>query len=1153
MAGVGRGRRPVGAAHASRSSDLRTSRRRSRDRDLVRRSRSRAHGCRCRVGAGATRPLRGRRCSRTRADALGRHVGDSTQRDLGERRASTQERARDIRRIRGRGVVPRHGTSAGALRNSFGRSHAVRRRAGPRRKDPLADRSSWRRARADRRSGPRHRGSSSCRLDARAGLPSSALHAGADRAGGQRRKDDPGRRSQVVRTRLPGRSGADPVRTSRDRSTAHGRRGTGGGLEPALRRERDRRIPMRRRSRYWLRASAVRRSSVRACTSGSANPALGSTESCGLLRAFSRTTSRARRRRSAPKLLRPSARTRRSSGVVAISASSSRARPHPRSWHPASKPPSTTSRPCATQSRTAACRSWPTCRTRPEARASNGYGALGLRSSFRVPIAIGAGEAELILIVSWTKEISEPDPSTVVLLRRFADQAGFALEQIERRRAQAEAAKRADETRRLQEVTAALSLASTSTEVTDTCLTHVLEAVEAEAGFVVLSRPEGVTVDFVSSSGYSDDELRHWGTFALDSNVPFARAIAAGEPVWALTRAEMAGFDVGELQDQGWVSIPLRTAAGVRGALHVSFRRPRELSDDERRWLQVGRLAVRAGARTQSALRRRARSAPALGPAPAHDGRAVERSHARGRREGRRRRDRRRRSARPRAALGIVLEERRLVQLLAWVGYSDESVESRREVSLDEPTPGNRAVKRRVSSFYESLEDVRLAVPGVSEVMELAEHESFLYVPLVAGRRANGLLVMSWAEPLRTVLRGAAIRRSARGSGRPGARPRERFRVRAVDRGDPPAERPARLAASRRGHAARRSLPAGHGRGRGRRRLVRCDSAPGRTARARRGRRRRQGRAGGRDHGAAPERLARVLARPDEAVVHAHPPQPPRRGDHGDGVRDRGLRGHRRGTPGSAATRRPAIHRPWSLFPDRRIEFLEGGRGLPLGAGTDTRYTQEIVELPVGTTVVLVFGRSRRAARRVDRRRTRAPPLGRSRRPDASRSSSSSTCCSGWSVPRDEVTTSRCWRCGCSRSRRSRSHLRLPSDVASLDLVRDAMRSWLAGAPVSGSDAHDIVLAVWEACANAIEHAVDPREDTLEVRAELDRLPSSRIAVEDTGTWSPPVDTPNRGFGLRLMRGCDDLGRDRPREHGDASDAREVPRRSRRTRWLEVS
>ena len=99
---------------------------------------------------------------------------------------------------------------------------------------------------------------------------------------------------------------------------------------------------------------------------------------------------------------------------------------------------------------------------------------LGLHSSLRVPVAVGGSEAELVLIVSWTRVISDPDPSTILLLRRFADQAGFALEQVERRLAQAEAARRAEETRRLQEITAALSVASTATDVSDTCLEHAL-------------------------------------------------------------------------------------------------------------------------------------------------------------------------------------------------------------------------------------------------------------------------------------------------------------------------------------------------------------------------------------------------------------------------------------------------------------------------------------------------------------------------------------------------------------------------------------------------------------------------------------------------------------------------------------------------------
>ena len=80
---------------------------------------------------------------------------------------------------------------------------------------------------------------------------------------------------------------------------------------------------MRRRSRSWRQVSEARRSSVLACTSGSESRARGSTGSCGSLRAFARTTSRARQRRSARRPRRPSAPTWRSSGVCASSVSSS--------------------------------------------------------------------------------------------------------------------------------------------------------------------------------------------------------------------------------------------------------------------------------------------------------------------------------------------------------------------------------------------------------------------------------------------------------------------------------------------------------------------------------------------------------------------------------------------------------------------------------------------------------------------------------------------------------------------------------------------------------------------------------------------------------------------------------------------------------------
>ena len=73
-----------------------------------------------------------------------------------------------------------------------------------------------------------------------------------------------------------------------------------------------------------------------------------------------------------------------------------------------------------------------------------------------------------------------------------------------------------------------------------------------------------------------------------DDDVPFARAIASGEPVWALSADEMSAFTgLQEARTAGWVSMPLQTSRGARGALHLSLRRPRQLSEGEREWLRA--------------------------------------------------------------------------------------------------------------------------------------------------------------------------------------------------------------------------------------------------------------------------------------------------------------------------------------------------------------------------------------------------------------------------------------------------------------------------------------------------------------------------------------------------------------------------------------
>ena len=207
---------------------------------------------------------------------------------------------------------------------------------------------------------------------------------------------------------------------------------------------------------------------------------------------------------------------------------------------------------------------------------------------------------------------------------------------------------------------------------------------------------------------------------------------------------------------------------------------------------------------------------------------------------------------------------------------------------------------------------------------------------------------------------------------------------------------------------------------------------------------------------------------------------------------------------------------PVIAYPDGRVELLDAARGLPLGTGIDAKYRQETHRAAGRHGARPLHGRARRAPRPVDRRRPRRPPRRRGERPEES-----------GSAPRPHPRASRRRRRARRRHRTPRGSrpsggtpraatLRVPSHVDSMDLVRDAMRAWLGGVRLERSQAEDVVLATWEACANAIEHAVDPTHDHITVHAEVeDSL--VRVVVEDTGSWGSPSVREDRGLGLRLI------------------------------------
>ncbi len=208
----------------------------------------------------------------------------------------------------------------------------------------------------------------------------------------------------------------------------------------------------------------------------------------------------------------------------------------------------------------------------------------GIRSSLRVPIAVG-GRAERVLALQWRRILPEPSPSTIVLARRFADQAGIALEHAERRVAQTAASRNAEETRRLLDVTASLAAALEPSAVAKAILREAFKGLDARAG--VVARLSGEReLEVVEAIGLPAHFLAGWERFGVDADVPLADAVRRNEIVALESPAERARRYPALARVEGphaaWLSVPLVAGGRVVGGLGLSFSSSRSFSDGDR-------------------------------------------------------------------------------------------------------------------------------------------------------------------------------------------------------------------------------------------------------------------------------------------------------------------------------------------------------------------------------------------------------------------------------------------------------------------------------------------------------------------------------------------------------------------------------------------
>lgn len=101
-------------------------------------------------------------------------------------------------------------------------------------------------------------------------------------------------------------------------------------------------------------------------------------------------------------------------------------------------------------------------------------------------------------------------------------------------------------------------------------------------------------------------------------------------------------------------------------------------------------------------------------------------------------------------------------------------------------------------------------------------------------------------------------------------------------------------------------------------------------------------------------------------------------------------------------------------------------------------------------------------------------------------------------------------------------HLTLPAEAAQLGRLRHAMSGYLGALPLPRDRREEIVLAVGEAAANAVEHAyrdqAEPGVIDVTLWTESDAL---CVEVRDHGRWrepSPGSPPHGHGLGIVLMR-----------------------------------